>query len=74
MTNRIGPLGAVGTFFLNIFSLVVAEEHLKIISLVMAIIVSFLTIIWYISNLIMKRKEIMKGIKEMFPSLFRKHK
>lgn len=73
MTAKAGLFGWITMAVLNLFSILSAEEHLKIISLVMAIIVSFLTAIWYISNLIMKRREIVREIKLMFPKLF-KHK
>jgi len=63
--ERLGLFGTLWAWTLNLFAFILNEEMLKTISLVLAIIVSLLTIIWYLGQFILKRKEFLREIKSI---------
>jgi uncharacterized membrane protein len=64
--ERIGILGTFWAWTFNLFSLLIDETTLKEISLILAILVSIATLFWYAGNMIIKRKEILRALKEIF--------
>jgi hypothetical protein len=64
--EKFGFFGFVSTWLSYIFSYIVNEKTLQEISLVLAIIVSVLTILWYMGKMIQGRKEMWRHLKEMF--------
>lgn len=66
MEQRVGLLGTLWVWTFNLFSWLVDEASLREISLVMAILVSFATLLWYAGNMIIKHKEFLKALREIF--------
>ena len=64
--ERIGLFGTIWAWTFNLFSLLINESTLKEISLILAILVSIATLFWYAGNMIMKRKELMRSLREIF--------
>lgn len=64
--ERLGLLGTFWAWTFNLFSLLIDEALLKEISLILAILVSIATLMWYAGNMIIKRKELMRSFREIF--------
>lgn len=64
--ERTGIVGTIFAWYFNALAQLSHVEILQMISLYLAIIVSLLTIAWYVGNIIMKRKEFFKSISELF--------
>lgn len=68
-TGKAGFIGMIITWMFNFLSnLAALEDHLKVISLILAIIVSLFTISWYIGNMFIRRKEFFRHVKEFIKS------
>lgn len=61
--ERLGLIGTIWAWTFNLFAFFMNEQFLKEVSLVLAIIVSILTICWYMGQFILKRKEFLREIK-----------
>lgn len=64
--ERLGLLGFIWAWTFNLFSLLIDEATLKEISLILAILVSIATLMWYAGNMIIKRKEFIRNLREIF--------
>jgi len=59
------------SFVAKLFLLLPQVETLKIISLYLAIIVSIVTIFWYLGNMLIKEQEFRQALKRKLKSIFK---
>jgi len=82
--ERTGVIGMLVTWIFNLIAIILKGistlfgfifyqqmEVLQIISLYLAIIVSLLTIVWYIGNMIIKKDEFFKALKNILRKMWR---
>jgi uncharacterized membrane protein len=64
--ERLGLFGTLWAWTFNLVSFFINEQFLKEVSLILAIIVSIMTILWYLGQMIIKRKELYRHLRDLF--------
>jgi hypothetical protein len=84
MDQRLGIIGTLLTWIFGLVSIILKQistwfgffvfkqiEFLQIVTLYLAVIVSCLTVLWYLGNMMIKRKELLKAAKEFWKDIWK---